>query len=533
MNSVRTTVRRRTVVFQVNGSPPLRCHTRSMVFSFVERELKFDIRPGFVVPELDALVPVGGQLTTTAEHLRSDYYDTDDHALLNAGITLRRRTGTSDTGWQLKVPHEPFREEIHADADGDTVPEELSRLLRGILRGRPPRHIAGLVTDRVALAIVDAEGRRLIEIDDDTVHATVVGADAAILTTWREIEIEAGETSDGTDDGAGAELDLLTSVARHLRRAGARPSKSTSKLRRAIQPVAKPRRSATAPSRPERARAGSVLEAYLEEQHRAILTGDLALRRDDASVIHKTRVATRRLRSTLRVFGPLFDPARAGELDADLRWFAAELGAVRDCQVLRARLDAMIDDIDESLLLGPVRARVDHELDRQQAEHWQRLQADLDSTRYLQLLANLATWATDPPLTSAAQRPAGSVTRYVARADRSVDRKLRRANRTGDVDLLHSARKSAKRARYAAEAASPVLGKRAAAKNAKRYQKLQDLLGEHQDSLVSAALLRRLGAVAGVTHGENGFAFGILHEREQDIARRVRRQAVKTAKRYA
>ena len=41
------------------------------------------------------------------------------------------------------------------------------------------------------------------------------------------------------------------------------------------------------------------------------------------------------------------------------------------------------------------------------------------------------------------------------------------------------------------------IGPKTATAHADRYQRLQDLLGEHQDSLVSAEVLRRLGAKAG------------------------------------
>ena len=42
--------------------------------------------------------------------------------------------------------------------------------------------------------------------------------------------------------------------------------------------------------------------------------------------VHTTRVATRRLRSTLRVFGELFDSAAAERLDGELAWYAQLLG---------------------------------------------------------------------------------------------------------------------------------------------------------------------------------------------------------------
>ena len=74
--------------------------------------------------------------------------------------------------------------------------------------------------------------------------------------------------------------------------------------------------------------------------------------------------------------------------------------------------------------------------------------------------------------------------------------------------------------------------KKAAKKQVKRYRQLQDLLGEHQDSQISAALIRRLGAQAGTTGGENGFAFGVLYEQERRRASVARRQACHVADRY-
>ena len=122
-------------------------------------------------------------------------------------------------------------------------------------------------------------------------------------------------------------------------------------------------------------------------------------------------------------------------------------------------------------------------------------------------------------MTAKASRGAASLERYIDRADRKVARRLGRANRTGDVEALHASRKAAKQARYAAEATHATLGKKVANKQVNRYRKLQDLIGEHQDSQISCALIRRVGAQAGTTGGENGFAFGVLYEQERRRAR--------------
>lgn len=493
----------------------LACTMEAMSQSYLERELKFDVKPTFVIPDVTALLPAGGQTQTGTEHLRSDYFDTSDHALLRARVTLRRRTGTTDAGWQLKIPHEPFREEIRLDLTDDAVPPELSALLLGIGRGQQLTNIASITTERTVTRLLDSQGTTLAEIDDDTVHASAAG-DAATASTWREVEVELGAD----------ELELLYALGKRLRQAGARRAASTSKLARALPSTPRP-----SPAK-NRAGAGDIITAYISEQQRVILTGDLALRRGDDSVIHKTRVATRRLRSTLRTFSALVDPQRAAALDAELRWYAALLGDIRDRQVLRTRLDAMLDQVDDSLLLGPVRTRVDTELRQEQRERWDTLQHEITQPRYLTMLSEIDAWVRQPPLTAHAQSKPRTIVAFVSRAEHTVARRLKKANKTGDIHLLHGARKAAKRARYAAEAAAPVIGSKSAAQQAKRYQRLQDLLGEHQDSLVSADLLRRLGAKAGTTTGENGFAFGVLHEREEHNARRARAQARRTAKKY-
>lgn len=487
-----------------------------MTDSYLERELKFDVDPAFVVPAVEPFLPADGQVAATTVELRSDYFDTEDHALLRAGITLRKRSGDADTGWQLKVPAGAFREEISvADPEADDVPAELSVLIAGVVHGQSVGPVATVLTTRALTRLLDPNGQLLAEIADDAVRASA-GGDAATLSNWRELEVELGN-----DD-----LDLLTALSKCLRRAGARKSSSSSKLSRALGGDIRP-----AP--PKRAKhAGEVIGAYVAEQRSQILIGDLTLRRGDESVVHKTRVATRRLRSTVRIFDGLFTKTRSVALDEELRWFAGLLGAVRDQQVLQARLRAMIADVEPTLRLGPVQTRMNREIRRDWLRSSKSLQAALVSDRYYALIAEIDDWVQAPPLTARASRQPSTLRKPVRRAERKVAKRLRAADRAGDVTLLHRARKSAKRARYANEAATAVIGSKAAEHAVKSYQRLQDVLGEHQDSLLSAELLRRTGAKAGTLADENGFTFGILHERETNNALRAEAEAHRTLRHY-
>ncbi|MYW07205.1 CHAD domain-containing protein, partial [Streptomyces sp. SID2563] len=87
---------------------------------------------------------------------------------------------------------------------------------------------------------------------------------------------------------------------------------------------------------------------------------------------------------------------------------------------------------------------------------------------------------------------------------------------------LHSARKAAKRARYAAEAARPALGK-PAKKAAKRLKAVQSLLGDHQDGVVARATLRAL-AVQAHAAGEPSFTWGLVYGREEAAAAATERE---------
>ncbi|HEU5268682.1 MAG TPA: CYTH and CHAD domain-containing protein [Jatrophihabitans sp.] len=469
--------------------------------SYLERELKFDVPAGFALPDLAGVSPLVDRVDHSEQHLRNEYFDTDDHALRAAQMTLRRRTGGEDAGWQLKVPHPPAREEIRLALDGPLVPEELTELLLGVRRGQPVRPVALLETDRSVTRLLDADGHTLAEVADDSVRAAVPGATANV-SSWREIEVELGTGDE----------QLLDQLAGLLRRHGAEPSASSSKLARALGDAERPE-----PAGP--------LAGYLVEQERALLAGDLALRRGDDSAVHKTRVGSRRFRSTLRIFGELLDPSAGQRLDEELRWYAGLLGEVRDRQVQRATLLAMVDELADTEVLGPVRARIEQTLNGEQAEHWAELQQALSGDRYLRLLDAVHEFVrTAPP-----DVPVRRLKKLMRKAERKVTKRLARAGRRGEPELLHRARKAAKRARYAGELVQPT-GSGKAAEQAARNESLQDLLGDHQDSLVGLALLRRLGSAAGTTPGENGFTFGVLYQRRLQRAAELHEQAARLAR---
>lgn len=471
-----------------------------------EREDKFDVDAEYELPSLASLVPTGGSLTSGETDLISEYFDTAGHDLLRRGITLRRRTGDSDNGWHAKVPAEKARTEIRLPLGGgpdDVVPDELADVLRGAVMGAQLSAVATLTTRRTVHSVSDADGVVIAEIADDAVSVTLIGG--ATGPRWREVEVELGP--------AGSES-FLKKAGKLLRSNGARPSAHPSKLDRALSVV-----------REVPADAGvRLLTDYLDEQVQAIVAGDVYLRRG-LDPIHSTRVAIRRYRSTLRVFGSLFEDEPAAHLEAELSWYASLLGEVRDRQVQRARFAAALRELPPEWVLGPVASRVENDLLAEQIRHRDVAMAELDGDRYRALLTQLSAWSRGLPIDGEVdERLLVKLARKAGK--KAIDRTKSAVHGTDD-EALHRARKASKRARYAAELVAPVVDKKVSKANIKRFKMIQEVLGEHQDAVVAAGILRTLGARAGSTAGENGFTFGLLFERERRAAESARDEASK------
>ncbi|MGH3793322.1 MAG: CHAD domain-containing protein [Pseudonocardiaceae bacterium] len=484
---------------------------------FSEIERKFDTDASTALPDLDVVDGVTTVTDPVETTLEATYFDTPDVRLATHSTTLRRRTGGADQGWHLKLPaggEERTEIRLPLDHGTRTVPKALVKEVRGLVHGRKLVPVAILRTTRLERHLVDADGNDLAIVADDTVHATRLGKGAALLSAWREVEVELVH----------GDQTLLDAVSARLEAAGFTRSSSGSKLRRTLGDLVPEQREH--PELTPRSRAGKVARAYLCEQVEELIAHDRGARDDAPDAVHKMRVATRRLRSALATYRPLLDRSRTDPLRDELRWLAVALGEPRDAEVIHARLRRLAEAQPDDLLLGPVLRRIDLDLgQRHRIAHDHLLEA-LDDERYQRLIDALQEVVADPPFTDTARRRAHrALPRLVTRTCAGVDRAARAADNAGTVEKraerLHEVRKAAKRARYAAESVAPVFGK-PATRLAKRMEHLQDVLGEHQDSVVAREVLRGLGVVAQLS-GENGFSFGLLHGIERSRGEAARR----------
>ena len=467
---------------------------------------------------VDAGAPVADG-EAVQQQLAATYFDTPDLRLAAAGLTLRRRTGGEDAGWHLKVPAAAgARAEVRLPLGRATrtVPEPLRRMVRVHSRGALLRPVAEISTDRTVRRLVDATGQVLAEVADDRVTArrlvTAGNADAAgAPMSWREIEVEL----------VGGAAELLDAVDARLQQRGLHEAAGASKLAHVLDGAqAAPGSGRKAEKKRKlsaKAEAGAVVLAHIGEQVRQIRAQDLPVRLDAPDSIHKMRVATRRLRSALRTFKPLFDAEVARSLRGELKWLAAELGAARDAEMMRDRLAAAVRAGD-----GDAGTQVVGQLDRSYREAHDHVLAELDGERYHRLVASLDALVADPAFTSQATERAGGVLPQLVHRSYAVVRRLVEeagAHPAGEEreELLHDARKAAKAARYAGESVSPVFGADAT-RFAEAMEEVQEALGEHQDSVLLRARLRELALSA--TSVEAAFLYGRLHALEEAQADR-------------
>ncbi|MDT4894177.1 MAG: hypothetical protein QOE97_3212 [Pseudonocardiales bacterium] len=476
----------------------------------IERELKFDVPVGWQLPDPRPLVPHGGDVREEVVQLRSTYFDTEQYDLARSGVTLRHRTGDTDTGWQLKVPGAGFRTEIRLPDDGPIVPDELMQLVRGLTGGAEVRMVATLDTERHLLHLLRDSGVQLAEIADDRVTAVATG-DVAAIQQWREIEVELG-------DGGTKFLDRS---ARWLTKSGARPARSGSKLARTIEV-------STGTAGAGRHDLAGLLQQYLQDQYRALVGGDIGLRRRE-NIVHPTRTATRRLRSVLRAFADVFDPDAAARIDRDLRWYAGRLGGVRDVEVMRSHLLPAQQSLPDSAASDATAAHLSRTLDDAERTARSALDDALLSDRYARMLHDIRTWLESAPVRT--DRPAIDARVYLDAARRTVGKRAARAaKREADDEVMHRARKAAKRARFTAEVAEPALGK-LARRAAKQMKKAQDRFGRLQDAIVAEEFLHRSAAAA--DSPAVGFDVGVLWCREQNYAMDARAAGRRLARRLS
>ena len=267
--------------------------------------------------------------------------------------------------------------------------------------------------------------------------------------------------------------------------------------------------------------AGVAVMSHLRRQTGALLAADAGLDTDADGAVHGARVAARRLRSGLRIYGDLLRDDLSAQLRPELAWYAGALSPTRDLEVFADSLSKATDDVHGfgDALLPWLRRR--HSLSLAAA------MGDLRTPRADTLRRTLVAVARRPAFTPEAGKRAHKVLGpRVLRADARATRLLEQLRPGDDSDSWHAARITAKRARYAAEVGAPVLG-RPCEELARLWSTLTEPLGDAQDAVIQRALvLDRVDDPSMPLSAGEAFVCGVFvaftHDREIACHRRAR-----------
>jgi len=465
-----------------------------------------------------ALAALGADFTVTPERdvpgaasvpvARVTWLDTFDWRLHKAGLTLAYVPGRGGselrlssasgqeaaqqvTGWRLSRPH------LLADLAGGSVGARLASLIS--VRALMP----------VATTSTATEVYRLLNADDKTVAKLVIERPALGGIRMDPLPPRLGITHvRGYAGQARRAARLLAAVpglgegtrpplADALRVMGSRPGEYSNKVDTDI--------TAGMPA----AGAGAVILLRLLDTIDANTEGVLA--DIDTEFLHDLRVSVRRTRSALKLFGD----ALVGLTPEELAFFAAEFKWVGDLTTPTRDLDVHLLDFEETAR-GLAAAKPDDLeafrvfLEQRRRREFRALARGLRSPRYTALTQE---WRAKLNKIQQDMIPAGggrtrSGYRYqvddgtagLLAAERTRTTFAKVAKRGAAItpdsppESLHNLRKRCKELRYALEFFAPLYDSAALSKVVGDLKRLQDCLGEFNDTEVQIAEIRTLAA---------------------------------------
>jgi inorganic triphosphatase YgiF len=462
----------------------------------VERELKFLVDRKTLKEAVAAPVLGGESGPVSWRKLRTVYFDDEAGDLTRArvGLRIRRANGR----WVIGVKRAAAeagsfeREEIEAqapsgDLDLSLFDESLAGELRRLTGSNPLEPRFGSEVRR-ATRTIQARGAA-IEVAFDKGY--LFAGERRAATAEIELELKSGAPAALFDLG----LELVEAFPARL------GFSSKAERAHALLTAAAP-----APARAEEPQLRP--DATLDDAIGAILRNCLAhffgnlaaLEAGDAvEAVHQMRVAMRRLRAALGLFGKAFPHAEFEALRAESKRIAATLGEARDWDVFVERLtEGALSRFAEEPGFDRLLAAAESRAAAGRAAVV-RFIGDKAIARFALRVERLAVargWrdGADERTLAALAEP---VQAFAAQSLESLDQKARRRGRRfGSLtpEARHALRIALKHTRYATEFFGGLFSPKSAVKRyARRAAALQDLLGDLNDATIALGLVKALG----------------------------------------
>ncbi len=452
------------------------------------------------------------------QRLLDRYLDTDGWIVHRAGFALRLRDSGGPVHAELKALTGPEGEaDPSAPLRRIEISERLSEAyplapLAGLRAGSGPvarrvRDLAGsaelrplftLRTLRRSFALRSGCAT-LAEVALD--HTSILRADGAAAGELQRLEVEVS----GEDTG-----ERVEPFARQLREQGGLQPAERSKFEAGLEACAL---LPAGPPDPEpgdydsASSLGEVAGFALHAQFAVFRAQEPGVRLgDDIRALHRMRVASRRMRTVVRIFARALPPELPA-LSPELRWIANVLGEVRD-------LDVQIGALDEDEAFAPLRAH----LEAPRIEAREEMLAALNSPRYEALIEGTAEALRGAPDSArlGAERAILAAPKLLRRTHRQLRRSVRKLGGDASPDDYHRARIRSKRLRYATECVQELYGQ-PALRLLEALEDVQDVLGRSQDAETAIARLEQVADANLEPSPETRSAMERLAEREARV----------------
>ena len=231
--------------------------------------------------------------------------------------------------------------------------------------------------------------------------------------------------------------------------------------------------------------AGRVFALLLGAHLRAFRRHEPGVRLgEDPEELHQFRVALRRARALLAGGRDVFPEEERGLLEALMARFAELTSEVRDLDVLLESYDDRVAQLSPRLRTGA--PELERRLRARSAAARSELIAAMDGDLYpvllrrWQVLSSVYRIGGGDPGPDAHRRSGDVIDELLARNDRRVRTRAKRARKGHDITEWHSLRKRVKRYRYLVTDVAPLCEQGSPRKVATALGELQDRLGELQ-----------------------------------------------------
>ncbi|PZF09512.1 hypothetical protein DEJ25_14535 [Curtobacterium sp. MCPF17_011] len=426
------------------------------------------------LPALEPYADVVGRVPDVM--VRETVWDTFDGVLAAAGVELVRG---EDGTWTVDRGEGPER---LADRSTDAPVPELAVHLRGrpltavrlrdtttsllVLHSRDGRVRAEVADVRVDEGSPDEAvlraGRWWALADDGSGHALVRGVERALRDAAEDADTDAGGPD--TDGGGAAAAD------------------------RAPVPRLAPLRLPSTSHRPRSGTAARFVVDALATLRADVVRVDPLVRRREPDAVHALRGSLRRIRSVLAVYRGALDRDASESVRRSLGAVGRAAGTVRDAEVLAASVQMLAGRAPEGLVDDATLAGLVGRMGSAHGDATAGFDEVLCSAEWFSALDALDALIADAP---PGPRAGDAVRPFVERRLHRERRRMRRvrdaATRSADLEVLHDARKAARRLRSAIDAAG---GFADAHRHLGRLRRAQASLGDGLDAANAVAALR-------------------------------------------